>query len=377
MVGFILIALSIWTGINLYIGMRGWQAFSSVIPAGFGFLYWVLFILFASSFMLARFFQSTNSTGSGVALEWLGAYSVAIIFYSLVFLLAIDLVRLLDHWFKFIPEALKPSPPKLGLIVLCLLAGVLSYGTWNAWHPVVREYHINIPKETNGNQELRAVLLSDLHLGNIVSKERLAGIVEQIRPLKPDLILLAGDVIDDSPRVFVEQNMGELLQELNPPLGTYMVLGNHDGRAEETVPVFQAAGVTVLRDTYQLVNGHFYVVGRDNGGHRGMPGNPQAELSAILEGVDHQLPIILLDHYPTQLEEARLSGVDLQLSGHTHQGQMYPLNLVTQKMYETDWGYLRKDNLQAIVSTGAGTWGPPIRVGNRPEIVSLRITFNK
>lgn len=377
MVGFILIALSIWTGINLYIGMRGWQAFSSVIPAGFGFLYWVLFILFASSFMLARFFEATNRTGPGVALEWLGAYSVAVIFYALVFLLAIDLVRLLDHWFKFIPEAVRLSPPKLGLIVLCLLAGVLSYGTWNAWHPVVREYHINIPKETAGTQELRAVLLSDLHLGNIVSKERLAGIVEQIKPLKPDLILLAGDVIDDSPRVFVEQNMGELLQELNPPLGTYMVLGNHDGRAEETVPVFQAAGVTVLRDTYQLVNGHFYVVGRDNGGHRGMPGNPQAELSAILEGVDHKRPIILLDHYPTQLEEARLSGVDLQLSGHTHQGQMYPLNLVTQKMYETDWGYLRKDNLQVIVSTGAGTWGPPIRVGNRPEIVSLRITFNK
>lgn len=375
--GFVLVALSIWTGINVYIGMRGWQAFSSVIPAGFGFLYWVLFILFASSFMLARFFQFTDSTGPGAALDWLGAYSVAIIFYSLIFLLAIDLVRLLDHWFKFIPEAVKPSPLQLGLIVLCLLVGLLGYGTWNAWHPVVQEYHINIPKETAGKQELRVAMLSDLHLGNIVSKERLSGIVEQIKPLKPDLVLLAGDVIDDSPRLFAEQNMGGLLQELDPSLGIYMVLGNHDGRAEETVPVFQAAGITVLQDAYQLVDGRFYLVGRNDGGHRGMPSNRRAELTAILEGVDHQRPIILLDHSPMYLEEARLSGVDLQLSGHTHQGQMYPLNLVTRKMYETDWGYLRKDNLQVIVSTGVGTWGPPIRVGNRPEIVSLRITFDK
>ncbi|WP_407313306.1 hypothetical protein [Desulfosporosinus sp. SB140] len=95
-----------------------------------------------------------------------------------------------------------------------------------------------------------------------------------------------------------------------------------------------------------------------------------------MQGVDHSLPIILMDHQPSHLEEPVGQGVDLQLSGHTHAGQLFPIRLITSRIFEDDWGYLRKGNFQLIVSSGYGTWGPPIRVGNTPEIVDITMTFN-
>ncbi|HOV43194.1 MAG TPA: metallophosphoesterase, partial [Syntrophothermus lipocalidus] len=92
-------------------------------------------------------------------------------------------------------------------------------------------------------------------------------------------------------------------------------------------------------------------------------------------GIDRSRPIILMDHQPIDLDEALNEGVDLQLSGHTHLGQLFPNRFVTRRVYEVDWGYLRKDNLQVIVSCGFGTWGPPIRVGNHPEIVVINVRF--
>ena len=103
----------------------------------------------------------------------------------------------------------------------------------------------------------------------------------------------------------------------------------------------------------------------------------RAPLSVVLAGVDTTLPVLLLDHQPLDLEEARSQGADLQLSGHTHRGQLYPNHLITSAIFEIDWGYLKKDSLQVIVSSGWGTWGPPIRTGNTPELLDLHINFQQ
>ncbi len=96
-----------------------------------------------------------------------------------------------------------------------------------------------------------------------------------------------------------------------------------------------------------------------------------------MEGVDTSNPVLLLDHQPQNLDEAEKLGIDLQLSGHTHKGQFFPNNLITNRIFENDWGYLHKESLQVIVSSGFGTWGPPIRIGNKPEIVEILIRFSK
>jgi predicted MPP superfamily phosphohydrolase len=132
----------------------------------------------------------------------------------------------------------------------------------------------------------------------------------------------------------------------------------------------EEADITVLRDSYQLIADSFYLVGRDDAHN-----SNRKELDTVISGIDKSLPVILMDHNPSYLEDGDNAQIDLQLSGHTHQGQFFPLNLVTDKVFEVDWGYLQKDHMQVIVSNGFGTWGPPIRVGNRPEIVEIFIKF--
>ncbi len=202
--------------------------------------------------------------------------------------------------------------------------------------------------------------------------------VNMINDLQPDIVMLPGDIIDENVGPFVEQRMNETFRQLKPKYGTYAVPGNHDSNLA-AIPYVKEAGIQVLTDQYTKVADSFYVVGRDSDLKHGPSDQAnnqrRLELAAILKGIDKSLPIILLDHIPSQLAEAQNNRVDLQVSGHTHRGQMFPFHLVTGRMYELDWGLLQKGNLQAIVSTGYGTWGPPIRIGNKPEIVEIKMNF--
>lgn len=371
--GFWLFVLLIFMGIIFYVGWRGHRAFDILIPEGYGKAYWLLFLLFAFSFMLERFGVGSG-WGINKALTWIGSYSVAFIFYAFLFLLVLDMVRFLDRRLGFFPSPLKQPSVQSGFAVILLLIALLAYGTWNAEHPVFHSYTINMPKTANHNQQVHAIMLSDLHLGVIVDNDRLEELIKQINKRNPDIVFLVGDVIDDDIQAFLEQDMLTTLRQLNPRMGTFMVLGNHDGHDKKAVPYLQQAGITVLIDQYQLVDNSFYLVGRDDRGY-GRGGESRLELSDIITGINPELPIILMDHNPADLEEAVINGIDLQLSGHTHQGQLFPNNLITARMYEIDWGYLHKENLQVVVSTGFGTWGPPIRIGNTPEVVDLTLCF--
>jgi len=368
--GFWSIAMFLVVGIAVYVAWRGRQAF---VAPRYKWIYWLGCSFLLASFILLR----SVKPGTGVlgsALTWLGSYSLAAFFYAFIIVLLLDIVRKADDFLGFIPSSWRRSPSQVGLGAIAVLACLLVYGTWNAWHPVVQPYEINVAKTVNGDKNLHVVMVSDLHLGRIVNRERLSDIVDLINRQNPDLVILAGDVVDGDMGPFKEQHMDDVLLQLKPKLGTYMVLGNHDGRSGEELTRLLADGITVLRDQYQLVDERFYLVGRDNRGHQPTP-RAGTDLAAVMNGINHDLPIILIDHNPSNLDEALNVGVDLQLSGHTHQGQMFPNNLVTASMYEVDWGYLKKDRLQVVVSTGIGTWGPPIRIGNTPELVDLVIHF--
>jgi predicted MPP superfamily phosphohydrolase len=294
------------------------------------------------------------------------------------FLITIDLLRLLNRWFVFIPSPVKQRPELTGLAVILLVTGIVVYGAWNSRNPRLVHYDIIIPKAAGSLNELHIVAVSDIHLGTIVHNGRLLSLVQRVNKLNPDLILLPGDIIDESVKTFVEQNMADSLRMLQSKYGSFAVFGNHEyigGHPEETYRHLQEAGITVLRDEYKNVDGSFNLVGRDYQSAQRFGGAARQELSALMEGLDRSLPVILLDHQPSKLAEAQEQGVDLQLSGHTHLGQLFPFNLITKMVFEDDWGYLRKGAFQLIVSCGYGTWGPPIRVGNVPEIVDIDIRF--
>jgi hypothetical protein len=280
-----------------------------------------------------------------------------------------------------VPVAINQSlNPAVGLTVFILVGGIVSYGAWNARHPQINHYDLSIDKRAGSLKQLHVVMVSDIHLGTIINNDYLTRMVNSINQLKPDLVLFPGDVFDENIESIDEEQTVVNFRKLSAPYGVFAVLGNHEyigGNAEAAIKCLGEAGVKVLRDSSQEIAGSFNLVGRDDRSGARSTGIKRRDLKTLLQGVNHSLPILLMDHQPLQLAEPEEEGVDLQLSGHTHAGQLYPIRLITQRMFEDDWGYLRKGNFQLIVSSGYGTWGPSVRIGNNPEIVDITITFKQ
>ncbi|HNY02698.1 MAG TPA: hypothetical protein PKG48_08935, partial [Bacteroidales bacterium] len=173
------------------------------------------------------------------------------------------------------------------------------------------------------------------------------------------------------------RDLGTNLTRIRAKYGVYAITGNHEyiGGAEAAVQYLWDHGLTMLRDTAVYIEPGLYLVGREDRDRPRFSGKERKELAEIMSGIDRTKPVILLDHQPFHLEQAEEQGADLQLSGHTHHGQLWPFNYITLAMYEVSSGYKKKGNTHVYVSPGFGTWGPPVRIGNRPEIVLIRIHF--
>lgn len=313
---------------------------------------------------------------AGLALTTIGYFCLVAVIYLFMILIIFDLIYLTSRITGKLPF-MKDSRPNTGLLTIILVTIILIYGSWNAGNPRVINYNIEISKEVKGLTSLKAVMVSDLHLGRTVDNGSLQKMVAKINELKPDLILMPGDIVQDSD-IFLEQNMVETLGGLKAKYGVFMSLGNHEyygGSQKLVVDRLRAGGIQVLQDQYVKVDDSFYIMGREDPAVRRSGRGIRLTLSEITKGMDKDNPVILLNHQPIELEEARQQGVDLQVSGHTHRGQIFPANLITSRIFEEDWGYLKRETLQLIVTCGYGTWGPPLRIGNRPEIVNIDITF--
>ncbi len=364
--------------INFYIGMRGWQAFGRLLPQGYGGTYWVVFIALALSFIVGRFAENYLPGTLAGLLTGIGSYWLAAMNYLFITLALIDIIRLLHRGLNFIPTPVMQRPELTGFFVVLLVTGIIIFGAWNARHPRLVHYEITIPKSAGSLNKLHVVAVSDIHLGKIMHNGRLLPLVRQVNNLNPDLILLPGDIVEENVTTFVGQNMSDNLRMLEAKYGTFAVFGNHEyigGHAENIYRHLQEAGIIILRDEYRKIAGGFYLLGRDYQHGERFGGANRQELPQVMAGLDRSLPVIMLDHQPSNLRDGQEQGVDLQISGHTHRGQLFPFNLLTKRIFETDWGYLRKGDFQLIVSCGFGTWGPPIRVGNVPEIVDIDIYF--
>jgi predicted MPP superfamily phosphohydrolase len=172
--------------------------------------------------------------------------------------------------------------------------------------------------------------------------------------------------------------MAATFQRIQSRFGVFAVLGNHEyiGRQTETaVELLRKSGIIVLRDSFVNVADRFVVAGREEWDRTRFGYGPRKSLKDLLKGVNAKKPVLLMDHQPRNLAEPADAGVDLQVSGHTHRGQLFPNQWLTGALYEIDHGYLRKGKLQVIVSAGFGTWGPPVRTSAASEIVEIKVVF--
>lgn len=375
---FLSIVLLIYFAINYYIVRRGYMALNNQEILRRLFLPVFIFLVLAYPLgrLLQRFFQNIMID----ALLFAGAFYLGMMVYFFLIIVLIDLLRGVNAVIPIFPATIAEHPTRAAQAtfwgVLCVVLCLTAIGYINALFPRVRNLDIQIEKLVEAPKELTIVALSDIHLGTIVRNSTLEKLVEKVNALDPDLILLPGDIVDEDVSVVMEQNMAAALRKLRAPYGVFAVTGNHEyfGDVRKSVAYIEEGSVSVLQDSAVKIADAFYVVGRKDLTGKSFD-DPRKSLDEILAGIDRDLPLILMDHQPFHLEEAQQNGIDLQLSGHTHHGQIFPFNLITKKVYELSWGYLRKGETQYYVSCGVGTWGPPMRIGNRPEIVKIRITF--
>lgn len=297
--------------------------------------------------------------------KWIGGYWMAIFGYSLILLPLLNLIRfLLKRMAVF----------WLGMGYMAFLVIIFIVGTFNAWNPVVRHYDVTIPKQSDVSN-IKILMASDLHLGSIVGNSHLQKLVDISDEVQPDIILLAGDIIDDQIEPFLKQNMSETIGKLNAPLGVYAVSGNHDVYGNDLSHLdleLERKGIKFLQDETVLINDAFYLTGR-----RDQAEEKRMEVYQLTRGLDRSKPIMMLDHQPTELNEAEKAGIDLLVSGHTHHGQLAPANLITGMLFENDGGYLQKNTLHSFVSSGFGTWGPPLRIGSRSEVMVINLMIGE
>jgi predicted MPP superfamily phosphohydrolase len=220
-------------------------------------------------------------------------------------------------------------------------------------------------------------MASDLHLSPIDGERLLSKIIDKINSVNPDIILFAGDIVDDKAVILKDRGIGESFKKLKPKYGIYSITGNHEfiNDVEPSVKFMEEYGMKILRDNYELVDSSFYVVGREDVVMKQFTGKTRKTLKELTSTIDFNHPTILLDHTPVKLEQAENNGIDLQFSGHTHHGQIWPGNIITNLIYEVSWGYKKKGITHYYVTSGAGTWGPPVRTGSKSEIVNIVIQF--
>jgi predicted MPP superfamily phosphohydrolase len=308
-----------------------------------------------------------------------GAWIVTLPWWSLI-ALAFEIIRLVLRFRpSLLPARLRTNPQRTrGLALtgsITLVAVVIIYGYINFANPRVTRLTITIDKPVPSLQTLRAAFVADLHTGDIIGQKRTADYVRRINALNPDIILLSGDLLDNGLAPLIEQNIGEELARLHAPLGVHAVLGNHEtySDADAAAAYFSKHGIRILRDeVVPIANGALYLAGRDDATIRTR--KPLAQLLADA-CIDRTRPLILLDHQPKNLAASAAAGVDLQLSGHTHHGQVWPISWIVEYIYEVAYGYGRRGDFQIYVTSGVGLWGLPARIGTISEIVDLRIDF--
>jgi predicted MPP superfamily phosphohydrolase len=189
---------------------------------------------------------------------------------------------------------------------------------------------------------------------------------------KPDLILIGGDLIDNSVTPLYTENMQEELSQLKAPQGIYMVPGNHEyiSGIKKSAEFIRSTPIQLLRDTVITLPNGVQIAGRDD---RHNPS--RLSLRTLSQNINPAQPVILLDHQPYDLQNTEKAGIDLQFSGHTHRGQIWPMSLLTDYLFQQSHGYRQWGNSHVYVSSGLSLWGPPFRIGTNSEMVVFNIAF--
>jgi predicted MPP superfamily phosphohydrolase len=361
-------------GICFYIGKRILDFTRCFYPNTRLSVYWPVFALLCIILVFVNFYSHNL-----LFLRKAGSIWMAVFIYMFLLLAFSDLVKIVLFFAgkRFANINFYTVGISLLLCVILIVFGVLHARS-------IKTVNYNLTLKGNGD-DLKIVLVSDLHIGQTVGERWIGNIAEKIIIAQPDIVFIAGDIFDGN--LDIVKNMQDVISKLktfNAPLGVYAVLGNHDvdrqgfsgGRTVRIAQILKDSDIILLQDEVCEIREGLFLVGRKDARPIGMNVQRKTalELLSNIEGT-----IIVLDHQPVQFPQLQDAGADFVLSGHTHNGQLFPANLLTNFIYKkagsVSYGYCKGDTMQGLVTSGAGVWGPPLRVGTNSEIAVINLKF--
>lgn len=364
-------ALLVWIGVNIYLYNSLKHFFCSDVSRK---IFLAVYIFLSLSFVLGRFLEKYSYTASVVPIT-AGSVFFAFVLYAFIGSAAIDLLNLI---FKLSGRGILCPIKIKAVAVVVFSTAVCTAGFINSFNFAVRELVIYTEKNISAD-EFKIAYASDLHLGHIVGKRKLSFLVEKFNEFSPDAVILGGDTIDEDIEPVRRKRLNRKLSQIKSRYGTFAVLGNHEyiGGVDEAREYLNSNGIKLLEDSMVALPEGVVIAGRDDLMRNSYTGSKRKSISDIITVPQPDKFTILVDHQPKNLDEAEKHAIDLQLSGHTHHGQMFPFNFITSAIYEVSTGYVKRGKTSYYVSSGFGTWGPPVRLFRRPEIVLIRIIPKK
>ena len=325
-------------------------------------------------------------------------YFLGIFMYILMVLFSIDIVRLILKYAvhaSWIQSRIVFAA--VGACCICIVIIISFSGIYHAKHIKVTPYKITVDKSAPDMDSLKIVLLADTHFGYNAGAVHAQEIVDKINEQNPDLVCIAGDIFDNEYDAVREpEKISEILCTIRSKYGVYACWGNHDlnepilagftfkHKKEDSKQLkdprmkrfLQNSNVQLLEDEAVLIDNSFYVVGRKDASLIEKIEEKRKTPAQLTQKLDKDKTIIVIDHQPKELQDIADAGVDLDLCGHTHDGQTFPGNFTVKFLWENPCGYLQKGSMHNIVTSGSGVWGPAMRVGTDSEICTINLTFS-
>lgn len=330
-----------------------------------------------------------------IVIRRLSTYWIGIMLYSLLYVVLFDLLRLIAKHTKLKNTLLfsRGSVISIGSVVVACAVVTCLYGIFNARNIKVNEYSVTVNKSCGSDKHLKAVLVADLHMGYAIGVDHITNMVEKINQQDADIVIIAGDIFDNSYDGMDDpEGIKAQLRSIKSKYGVYAVYGNHDidekilmgftfdwgGKqlhSEKMTNFMKECNIKLINDESVLINDEFYLVGRRDTDKPGTEDGTRAEISELTKDLDKTKPIFVLSHEPDELQKTADAGADIDFSGHTHDGQLFPGNLTIGLFWENPCGMIKKDNMYSIVTSGVGVYGTFMRVGTDAEICSVDIDF--
>lgn len=330
-----------------------------------------------------------------IVIRRISTYWIGIMLYSLLYVVLFDLLRLIAKHTKLKNTLLfsRGSVISIGSVVVACAVATCLYGIFNARNIKVNEYSVTVNKSCGSDKHLKAVLVADLHMGYAIGVDHITNMVEKINQQDADIVIIAGDIFDNSYDGMDDpEGIKAQLKSIKSKYGVYAVYGNHDidekilmgftfdwgGKQlhnEKMTNFMKECNIKLINDESVLINDEFYLVGRRDTNKPGTEDGTRAEISELTKDLDKTKPIFVLSHEPDELQKTADAGADIDFSGHTHDGQLFPGNLTIGLFWENPCGMIKKDNMYSIVTSGVGVYGTFMRVGTDAEICSVDIDF--